>query len=260
MPTTFSFEAASTLLEFVFIAYLVWIGLWKHYKWLMLMLAIGLLRDLWLNRLDADTESYQRIWACTLVPYLCVQVLCGAGAYFKLAQLYQGMGRFAGWLYFASVLLAEVLFFGFHHWAKDSLYALFISRCFDAEQSIAVINTGAIVLVALFLWRFPRPLEKLPRNIIRHLSAMTVFFGLTAVFQIVMSSMEDQSAIRVVERVFFALGDLCYLGWMLMLRKGGDAGEEWPCLEASIVEEIRVLDQSAVEVAGQLNSVKLAFH
>ena len=254
MAAFLRFETVSVILELSLIISLFRTGLWRSYKWLGVMVAIGLIRDVWLNRFDPDNESYQAIWAYTLVPYVISQVVCGSASHFRLARLYRGMGRFAGWLYLAAIVVAEASFLCVHHWIKDSLYASLVSCCLILEQSVATSMGGATLLVFLFLSRFPSPMKKLPSNLVVHLSLLTGFFTLTCVFQILMSMIVNEASVRILEQSFFALGDLCYLGWIVFFRRDGESREEWLPLDRETVDQIRGIDARAIEIAGQLKA------
>ena len=239
-------------LELLFLLKLCYARLISQYRWLALMLAIGVVRDVFLDLMNAHTDVYRALWIITLIPYVAAQIGVAAAAYFRLARLYTGIGRFAGWLYLCGVSIAITACVVVDQLVAETQYGPYVDVGLILERSTALVLSGATVLVLAFLARFPSPLQKMPRNLVVHMACLTTFFGLTAVAQVVLGSLSDEPTSRIMEGIFFFLGDICYYVWMKKLSSKGESVRTWPDMKPSVAANVRRLDAELVQFAKRI--------
>ena len=242
----------SIALELLVIAKLYKAGLIRQYMWFTWMLVTGFLRDGLLSSMDPNTDVYQTVWLYTLIPYALSQIAAAVSAYFRLAGLYTGIGRFAGWLYFIAVASGLCACLALNHYVGEPQYSMYAALGLLFERSIAIILTGSAVLVFAFLTRFPSPLQKMPHNFVYHLVLLTSLFTLTSLFQLILGIVRDEHLSRAIEGVFFSIGSICYTLWIVLLRSEGELMVSWPDTHPDLAEKVRNLDAELIQVAGQM--------
>ncbi|MBV9304429.1 MAG: hypothetical protein JOY53_20160 [Acidobacteriaceae bacterium] len=225
-----------------------------RYPCFSIMLFVGVVRDVWLAALAPESALYSQIWVITMFPFLLSQIAAAIAAYVSLAKFYTGIGAFAGWLYAAGTIAGLVVSFAINHHAYDgAFYSPWVGFAAIAERSVATVLTCATVATCAFLSRFPSPLQRMPSNSIAHLSLLTVFFGLTSLFQFAIGNILEQALERTVETAFLFLTCVCYILWALIFSEQGEYVLHWPDIDPAVRHQVQQLNTQMMRVVREIS-------
>jgi hypothetical protein len=240
----------STFLPLLLLARLFQQGLWKvrPYSALGVFLLVDLARDLALLLPPYDSHPYTLIWEATLPVLLLAQIGAGVATYAAITELYPKIGPFAVKLFAACLILAclaglvllpfEVKRIG----ADEAPVRVFIL----VQRWVATLLAGGLVLAVLFLARFPRPLKKMPRNIMTHTACIALYFASYALLYAIKNLKSMHGAQWAAQG---QLGFVCvlYLAWTVGLSKAGQASEPWRQLDPAVKQMLDRRYERALE-------------
>jgi hypothetical protein len=205
------------------------------------MLGISLLCDIVLCSMSNETEAYTRAWAIALPARLLSHAWAAFATYRAVASLYPKIGPFAVQLFASALLVAALMCLGPLPWelhGMGSAEELLIRAMFLLYRWVDGLAAGALLLACGFLSWFPRPMQQMPSNLIRHTAMLTAYFGSTCLLFIV-ENLSPLGAAAWLERAHFVFVALLYAGWTLALSPQGEQSVPWESLN---LDEQRLLD------------------
>lgn len=203
------------------------------------MLAAVLARDAIVSIPPYDSHAYTVAWECTLLPLLAAQVWAGLDTLLSVARLYPKFGKFAVRLYVICLGISVAfcclsLPFELRRLtgAETVLRGFFLlQRCTDS------CIAGTLLLVSLFLARFPAPSKKPPRNLVLHTFLLTAYFGGYALLFLA-ENLTALGGAAIAERAQFVLIVLIYAAWAAGLSKEGTRSEPWPQVDVILLRTV----------------------
>ncbi|MGH9618594.1 MAG: hypothetical protein ACRD45_02635 [Bryobacteraceae bacterium] len=203
------------------------------------MLGVVLARDIVVSVPNYDTRAYTVAWEWTLFPLLAAQVWAGLDNLRAVARLYPRVGGFAVRLYLSCLAISvaacsltlpfELRDIGGGATFLRSLFLL--QRCIDSWIA------GTLLLVSVYLVRFPAPSRKPPRNLVLNTVLLTIYFGGYAVL-FMLENLTALGGAAIAEQAQFFLVILVYAAWAAGLSKKGERSEPWPRIDVVLVRGV----------------------
>lgn len=203
------------------------------------MLGAVLWRDAVVSIPRYDSHAYTVAWEWTLPVLLAAQVWAGLDTLRAVARLYPKFGDLVLRLYFSCLGISVAvcclsLPFELRHLTggETLLRELFLlQRCIDSWIAVTLI------LVCVFLARFPAPSKKPPRNLVLHTFLLSTYFGGYAALFVV-ENLNALGGAAIAERALFVLIVLVYAGWAAGLSKEGAHSEPWPQIDVILLRTV----------------------
>jgi hypothetical protein len=203
------------------------------------MLGVVLLRDVILSVPGYDTHAYTAAWEWTLPAVLVAQIWVGFDTLKAVARLYPKIGNFAVGLFLiclaitVAVCCAGLPFELYRlHGHEALLRALFL-----LHRSVDSWIAGTLILVAAFFACFPAPLKQPPRNLVLHITLLSLYFGGYAVLFFA-ENLAPLGAMAFLEHLQFIFVVLLYAAWTIFLSKRGEATEPWPRVDVMVFRRL----------------------
>jgi hypothetical protein len=215
------------------------------------MLFASISRDLLLWRVPYNTRAYAVAWEAFLPLLLVSHAWCAFAAYRAVVSLYPKIGRFAVWLFSAALIVAALACLGtlpFELQRIGQSNESFIRSMFLAHRWVDGLSAGGLILACGFLACFPRPMKRMPANLIRHAVLLACYFSAYTLVAFVENLMPMGGA-AWLERTQFAFIALLYAGWTLGLSKQGEHSIAWETLTPDVQDFIRERHEFAVALA-----------
>jgi hypothetical protein len=259
MPTTAIDQFLSLLcmaLAALALARILFERLWEiPFYSFAVMLAVSLVRDIGLLLIPYHSHLYALTWGYTLLVLLAVQAYAAVSTYRAIAQLYTKIDSFAVWLFGGCLLVAAALCcLGLPlEVTRISQGEAFLRSMFLAYRWNAALIAGALMLAVGYLWRFPSPMKRLPRNLVYHTCLLAAYFTSNAILYLCENLFPLGGAL-LMERIHWIVACGLYLTWALKLSAAGNATEAWPPIDDRIVSFIEQRNQKALDLLRQVAS------
>lgn len=200
------------------------------------MLSMVLARDIVVSIPKYDTQAYILAWEWTLFPLLAAQVWAGLDNLRAVAGLYPAIGGFAVRLYLSCLAIsAAVCSLTLPFELRDiSGGATFLRSLFLLQRCVDSWIAGTLLLVSVYLVRFPAPALKPPRNLVLNTVLLTIYFGGYAVL-FMLENLAPLGGAAIAEQAQFVLVILVYAAWTAGLSKAGQRSEPWPQIDVVLV-------------------------
>jgi hypothetical protein len=233
-------------LSAITLARILFLGIWRKQPLssFALMLFISALCDVLLSRLSNETHAYTVAWEAVLPIRLTSHAWAAFATYEAVASLYQRIGRFAVWLFAASLCIAALVCCGTIPWELRQIGGIesFVRSMFLLYRWVDGLAAGGLTLTCGFLAFFPRPMKLMSSNLIRHTILLTLYFGAAAGLFLV-ENLAPLGGMVWLERLHFI-----FVGLLVSLSKRGQASEPWP----ELAPEVKDLISSQNEFARAL--------
>ncbi len=203
------------------------------------MLAMVLARDAIMAIPSYRSHSYTVAWEWTLPPLLAVQVWAGLDTLRAVARLYPKFGNFAVRLYLVcmAISVAACCVSLPFELGRLSGEETFLRALFLLQRWVDSWIAGTLMLVSVFLARFPAPSKKPPRNLVLHTVLLTIYFAGYAVLFLT-ENLTTLGGAAIAERAQLALTLLVFAAWATGLSKEGAGSESWPQIDVILLRTV----------------------
>lgn len=200
------------------------------------MLGVVLARDIVVSVPNYDTRAYIVAWEWTLFPMLAAQIWAGLDNLRAVARLYPAIGGFAVRLYLSCLAISvAVCSITLPFELRDiSGSASFLRSLFLLQRCVDSWIAGTLLLISVYLIRFPAPPTKPPRNLVLNTVLLTIYFGGYAVL-FMLENLTPLGGAAVAEQAQFVLVILVYAAWTAGISKAGQSSEPWPRIDVVLV-------------------------
>ena len=214
------------------------------------LLAAALLRDSLLAVIPYDSHAYTVAWEATLPFLLAAHCFASSSAYRSVAGLYPKIGRFAVWLFTASLAIAAVCCFATLPWeaARIGGNEALLRSLFLLHRWIDGLAAGGLVFACLLLSRFPAPLRRMPANLTRHIQLLACYFAIYSAVCLV-ENLAPIGAAVWMERATFCIVAILYGGWTFGLSAAGERVDRWPEMPPEVLAHLNARSDFAGELA-----------
>ncbi|MBV9407119.1 MAG: hypothetical protein JO211_17355 [Acidobacteriaceae bacterium] len=203
------------------------------------MLGIVLLRDLIVSVPSYDSHAYAVAWEATLPALLIAQIWAGLDTLRAVACVYPKFGKFALKLFLTCLAItigACCLSLPFELRRLISGETL-LRSWFLLQRSVDGWISGTLILVAIFLARFPAPAKQPPRNLVLHTLLLSLYFsGYSVLFMA--ENLAPLGGVVLMERAAFVLIVALYAAWAVCLSKEGERHEPWPQIDVIVLKSV----------------------
>lgn len=212
------------------------------------MLTVGLARNLIMLVPPYNTHAYAVAWEWSAVPLLAAQCWAALDALTSIARLYPKLGRFAIWLFAASVGFSAVFCCAGLPFETSRLRGTeaTLRSLFLLHRWINSVSAGSLFFAVLLLARFPIPVRRLPRNLVCHVGLLTAYFTSYGILYFI-ENIAPLGAIDTLERLQTATVLGLYVAWSACVSRGGSVSEAWPRCDPSVGQFVK--ERSRVAVA-----------
>ena len=214
------------------------------------MLAVGFVRDLiLLLPSHYSSHSYALAWGLTLPVLLLAQAAAAISTYAAIASLYAKIGSFAVRLFQSAFVVSAVCCCAGLPFETRRMVGgeLWVRSFFLLDRWINTLLIGGLVLAIFYLARFPRPLKRLPSNLVLHTTLLCSYFGLYSIVPFVLNLVPIGAALWVQVALLAAVLAL-YATWAVRLSAGGENREPWPELDERTLRQIEARNRAILEV------------
>lgn len=223
------------------------------YEGFAIMLVVGIARDVVLMNAPFESRLYSQLWAATLPLALVSQAVAALGTYAAIARLYPKLGRFGVGVFLGALVLTAV---------ASCIVVPFETRrmtggetmlrtLFALDRWIHTLIAGALLLAVAFLARYPRPLKRMPRNLVVHTWLLSAFFSVYAVLPFVLNLVPLGGAPAAQAIASLLVLAIC-VGWIFGLSAEGEATEPWPAVDEGIGALIERRNERALQLGEEL--------
>jgi hypothetical protein len=224
------------------LAKIISLGLWRKppLNAFAVTLLVGVLRDIALSRIPYESHAYTVAWEASLPLTLGSHALAAVAAYAAIADLYPKIGHFAVWLFVSCLALAALCCCGTLPWELNRIGGnqAFVRSLFLLWRWVDGLAAGGLVLASAFLFRFPRPLKRMPSNLLWHTALLAGYFSAYS-FAALAENLMPMGAAAWIERAQFAMVALLYAAWTLALSRQGEESAAWEPLAPDEAAAIR---------------------
>ena len=203
------------------------------------MLSAVLWRDAVVSIPRYDSHAYTVAWEWTLPVLLAAQLWAGLDTLRAVARLYPKFGRFVLRLYLSclGISVAVCCLSLPFELRRLSGGEQLLRELFLLQRSVDSWIAVTLILVSVFLARYPAPSKKPPRNLVLHTFLLTSYFGGYGILFIA-ENLTVLGGAAIVERAQFVMILLVYAAWAAGLSKEGAHSEPWPQLDVILLRTV----------------------
>lgn len=238
----------------------------RRFAWLVIFLVFIPLRDLLLAQHSFTEAAYAEMWGFSGIPAGILLALVTFFACKDLILLYKGSERFGRVLTTAGVGVALLLVAAAGAWSTNDIKTVSSARAFENiasgfwvgalfQSAVAVASACVNSLFAGIYWYFPRPLRRMPSNVLWNLFIVWSY-SVAAACELLLVNCAPASVTQWITWIIGIMYDLCYIAWLFGLRESGELSERWKtsngrAVGVEMVAAQGVLGDRGHEVLGQ---------
>jgi hypothetical protein len=227
----------------------------RAYRWFMVMLLAGWVRDVVGLRVPVDSLGFDRLFAWTAPLIVIAESATALAAYITLAKLYRGIGigHFGRKLCIASFGLAALFCCISLVWVWHTVC------CYPSTVlwGMMIYDVGCCTLAGFlfglvgFFSLLARPADQMPANTKWHIRLLGGYF-LIQTLEVLLVTLLSTEVYQVVDGGVCILLDAIYLTWAVRLTQAGETVTWWPRPEADLRRQISETNSCALDAARAL--------
>jgi hypothetical protein len=243
---------AIVIAELILLGRLLYLGLYRRYKWFAALAAADLVQTVagLLGILPLYSASYWWFWTLSEAALAALQALAAREVCTRIRDSYPGMGRVAQQItecvFVVALLICLATLFidaRLANWHSTTWSASLVLR-----RAIATVLALTVGSVALLIRGAPAPV---PPNVKRHAWMLAGYLAVIALFPFLIATRllrpEAASPIMLVASA------LIFAGWIAVFRRGEDEAKIPPFTIS--VEQLRETERDLASLAGQLGRI-----
>jgi hypothetical protein len=199
-----------------------------RFRWLLILLIYGVMRDLFLITPIVTHRNVASLWALTGIPESLLFSLTVFFACRDLIELYRGSEGFGTKLAASGCGAALIYFAGVGAWSTNDIdnaaSITWIGALFE-DAAAAAATASIISFLAVYLY-FPRPLKRMPTNIVWNLSLLGLY-GLAMTSELLLMDCVPMWVGGGLELAALVAFNLTCVGWIFGMRESGEVGLRW---------------------------------